>query len=477
MKRLINNKVLKYVSLSLIATILIRAVNLISVPVFSRILTTEEYGQADIFMTYVNVFMIILGLDVQGAVGKARLDYKEKADEYISSTLIITSAVAIGITLIINFIFPIVQPLFGLERWSVNFMLIYSYAMFLMSYRSADYNFHYEYKKNIQMSVLVAVFNLFLSVLLIETAFSRSHLLGRILGATIPTVVCGAFIFISYMKKGKWNIKKTYVDYALKFGIPLIPHNLSHLILSNADRLMINYFISASASGIYSLAYTLGLMLQVVSEGFNQVFGPWLFRKLDEGKENIITQVQRLYILVYCMIVICVMALAPEVLKIIAAKEFWEGTSMIIWVVYAVFVNFTYTLYVNIEFFYKKTALISSGTIIAAVSNVVLNALFLKRFGYQFGAVSTVISYIVLLIFHMMIVNCIMKKKIVDNRFIICLTLGMLLACYFMNIFLNCIIVRLLGAVIFDIAIGAVVFYIFKNNCNLQKEFFIGKKT
>ena len=66
------NKVLKTGSLSLLGTVLVKAVNLISIPVFSRLLTTSEYGQVDVFMTYVNIFMIILGLDFVGAVGKGR---------------------------------------------------------------------------------------------------------------------------------------------------------------------------------------------------------------------------------------------------------------------------------------------------------------------------------------------------------------------------------------------------------------------
>lgn len=462
-KKIFNNKILKYFSLSLIATVLIRAINLVSVPVFSRILTPEEYGTVDVFMTYVNIFMIILGLDVHGSVSKARLDFKERSDEYISCSLIVTIAFASGAALFINYLFPYIQFLFGLERWSVNLMLIYSYGMFLMSYRSADYNFHYEYVKNIQLSLSVAVLNLFLSIFLIKTIFRETHVLGRILGAIVPTVICAIFILINYIKKGTWNVKREYVSYALKFGVPLIPHNLSHLVLANSDKIMIKNLISASASGIYSLAYTLGLMLQVVSEGFNQAFCPWLYRKLDERKEDIVTKAQRLYILLYCMIVIWVMAIAPEVLKMFAAGEYWDGVTMIIWVVYAVFVSFTYTLYVNIEFFYKRTALISSGTIMAALSNVILNALFLKRFGYQFGAASTVISYLVLLLFHMLIVNCRLKIRIVDNRLVIGLALGMLLVCIFMNVFLDHMMIRFLAAVIFDIILGTILFFKYKN--------------
>ena len=150
------NKVLKTGSLSLLGTVLVKAVNLISIPVFSRLLTTSEYGRVDVFMTYVNIFMIILGLDFVGAVGKGRLDHEEDADEYITSSLLFTTIFSVGVVLLINLIFPLIQGALGMDRLTTNIMLLYSYALFIISYRSAEYNFYYEYKKNMAMSLSVA---------------------------------------------------------------------------------------------------------------------------------------------------------------------------------------------------------------------------------------------------------------------------------------------------------------------------------
>lgn len=220
--------------------------------------------------------------------------------------------------------------------------------------------------------------------------------------------------------------EKRHVRYALEFGVPLIPHNLSHMVLSSADKVMINSMISASASGIYSLVYTLGMMIQVMMEAMNNVFGPWLFRQLKKGANETIRYVQKYYLLMYCVVTIGVLAISPEIIKIVGAKDYWEGIPMVMWVVYATFINFAYTLYVNVEFFYKKTMLISVGTIMAAIVNVLLNILFLKRFGYQFGAVSTLLSYLALLFFHMIIVNVVLKKNVTDNAFVIAIVILML---------------------------------------------------
>ena len=470
--RVKSNKVLKTGSLSLLGTILVRAVNLISIPVFSRLLNTSEYGRVDVFMTYVNMFMIILGLDFVGAVGKGRLDHEEDADEYITSSLLFTTIFSVGVVLLINIIFPFIQLAFGMDRLTVNIMLLYSYAMFIISYRSAEYNFYYEYKKNMAMSLSVALGNFALSIILIETVFKGEKFWGRIIGAMLPTLIVGIFVYLYLARRGHWQMKKDHVRYSLEFGVPLIPHNLSHMVLSSADKVMINSMISASASGIYSLVYTLGMMIQVMMEAMNNVFGPWLFRQLKKGENASIRYVQKYYLLMYCVVTIGVMTISPEIIKIVGAKEYWEGIPMVMWVVYATFINFTYTLYVNVEFFYKKTMLISTGTIMAAVVNILLNGLFLRRFGYQFGAISTLISYLALLIFHMIIVNFVMKKNVTDNVFVIAIVLLILGMTFALHSCLDSLVQRLLIGIICEAIIVLIAFILYKKygkpNLNLE---------
>lgn len=457
-----TNKLLKAGSMSLVATILTRAINLISVPIFSRLLTTSEYGQVEVFMTYVNIFFIVLGLDFQGTVGKGRLDHKDDADEYLCSSLLLTTIVSVVVVCVINSLFSFLSGVFGLERWAVNLMLLYSYAMFVINYRSSDYNFFYKYKENMRMTVSVGVLNVALSIVFILTLFKDAHFCGRILGATIPTVICAVIVYIGYVRRGHFSFQKQYNKYSLEFGIPLIPHNLSHLVLSSADRIMINSMISAAQSGIYSLAYTLGMMIQVASEALNQVFVPWLFRRLQEEAYEMIRKVQRVYLLLYCFVAVVVLSVSPEIVKVIGDREYWDGTRIILWIVFATFLNFTYTLYVNIEFFHRRTALISSGTIMAAIINVVLNLLFLQRFGYGFAAASTVISYFAMLVFHGIIVNKVLKIKIVDNAFLCVVVISIFVVTIVMQLFLQVLFARVLFGLIVDAIIAWIGWMIYK---------------
>lgn len=290
----------------------------------------------------------------------------------------------------------------------------------------------------------------------------NSHFYGRILGATIPTVVCAVIVYVGYLKRGKLAFKKDYNRYSLGFGVPLIPHNLSHLILFSADRIMINSMISAAQSGIYSLTYTLGMMIQVASEALNQVFGLRLFCRLQEEAYGTVRKVQRVYLLLYCVVMAAMLAISPEIVKIIGSKEYWDGTRIIMWVVFATFLNFTYTLYVNIEFFHRKTALISSGTILAAFINVVLNYMFLVKYGYEFAATSTVISYFAMLVFHGFIVNKVMKIKVVDNIFVALVVAAIFAITCVMHMFLNTLLIRIALGIVIDAVLAVMIVVMYK---------------
>jgi O-antigen/teichoic acid export membrane protein len=256
--------------------------------------------------------------------------------------------------------------------------------------------------------------NLGLSVILICTVFGMDKVLGRIVGAAVPTIFFSLVFYIYFIYKGKkfWNI--VYLKHYV-YGIPLIPHHLSHFILGNADKIMIQNLISPAANGIYSLVYNIGYMVSVLIEALNNVWYPWMFRKLESGDTGDLRKMYTLYTFGFSAVAIAIAAVSPEVIKIIAPVTYWEGIEFVLWIVFSTYLIFIYQLYVYFEYYEMKTYLISIGTVIAAVINIVLNMLFLQEHGYGFAAVSTMISYLVLTIFHMIVCTFIIKRRIIHN--------------------------------------------------------------
>ena len=148
-KAFFRSAVFRVASLSLFSTILVRFVGLLSIPIFSRILSTAEYGNVEIFTSYANVFMIVLGLGTQGAVSKAKLDFRDDPDTYMSTNMMFTAGFAFAVAMIVNLLYVTLRGVIGMTRVETNLMLLYGYALYVIAFRTAENNFDFQYKKNI----------------------------------------------------------------------------------------------------------------------------------------------------------------------------------------------------------------------------------------------------------------------------------------------------------------------------------------
>jgi len=450
---------LKNGALSLIGTFLIKAVNLISIPVFSRLMSADEYGKVSIFMTYVNVFTILLGLDFLGAVEKGCLDFKDEKNQFMSVGAAFTSMYTLIIICIVNMFHPLFCHILSMDWLQINVLLLYSYASFIISFVSTEFIFYFKYKLNTLLSMAVALCNFGISVLLIETVYKDNRFLGRILGAAIPTIIIALFFFLYVLLRGRTFFRKRYLIYYTKIGIPLIPHNLSHLLLGNADKIMIEKMISSYANGIYSLVYNVGWILSALVEALNNVWIPWMFRKLQDGNTQTLRNAFNLYMAGFTVVTILVENLSPEVVMLIAPAEYWKGIKIVVWIVFSAYLNFMYIQYVNIEFYAKKTYLISIGTLMAATVNILLNLFFLKKYGYQFAAISTVISYLALVVFHMCIVIFLLKQDVINWRVFVLLIGTVSCNSFLVQMFLKELLLRILLAAIMVLMIAIKFFY------------------
>lgn len=442
-KQILKSKVLKFGGISMLTTILTRAVNLVSAPIFARILTTEEYGRVDIFFTYANIGYIILGIASSGIIAIAYLQFKDKIQEYIACTMSMAFINFVLIGIVVNIFYGNFGKILGFDRILFNILLVYSFSVFVTSYRNVELNYVFEYKKNMYLTMSVLLMNIILSICFVEFGIFKDNALARIIGAVLPNLASGIWIFFEYQRKGAWCVRKSYIKYTLRYALPMVPHTLSLLLLGSADRVMIKKIWGASCAGIYAISYTVGTLLYVIIEGINKIYIPISFRKMEDGLKKDVMYMQKLLVLVFCIIASAVLCISPELILIFGGREYKDGKEFVLWIVFATIVNFLYTIYYNVEYYYKKTIWIAIGTLACAILNIVLNYLFLPIVGYQFGAASTVVSYLFLLLFHMIIVRVTIKERVVENIFIV--AIGIILFCEtcFMQMLLNCLFLRI----------------------------------
>jgi O-antigen/teichoic acid export membrane protein len=396
-RKLFGNNYTKAGGLYLFGNLFDKAIIFLTIPIFTRILSTSDFGIVNVYLSAVSVLSLIVGLSLGSSIRNAFIDFEEDFDGYISSifflsfmNFIVTSAVII----IISYFFV---P--QLDMFLVILCLIQSFMTFIVNSISIKYMMAVEYVKR---SILLAIPNIVITILSIICIVNieSSKYMGRIIPYVVVMMVIGSFYLYKIFRQGKMLLHKKYYKYAIALSLPLIFHGLSINVLSIADRSMILMYRSAAESGVYSLVYSLSMVATVVTLSIESIWIPWFTNRMQSGEKETINSYVVIYIEFVLVIMIAIMMLGPEVLIIMAPREFWIGKVLIPPIVMAAFFIFLYSISVNLEYYYKSTKTIAVNTALAAIVSIGLNIIFIPLYGGTAAAYSTVAAYMLSFVVH-----------------------------------------------------------------------------
>ena len=381
-----------------IGNIFNKGISFLTVPIFTRILSTADYGIVTTYNSWIGILSMIVGFALHMSVRMAAVDYKDKLDDFMSSIILFVTLTSFGIT-------AVVASGIKLLHFDSNVVLVI--ICMLQAYASAtieDYSNYlmmkYEYKARTALMILPNFLSVVLSVYMIKYVLESDLYMGRIIPTAVVTIFFGLVTVCLTLKKGKFRVNKEYIKYAMAISAPLILHGIALNILSQSDRIMITSLAGAAQTGIYSLIYNFSMIATVITTTLEGIWVPWFINKLKLNSRDEINVVAKDYINLMTYAMVALILIAPEVVKILANESYWEGISIIPPVVLANYVIFAYSLYVNIEHYYKKTPYITVNTIIAAASNIVLNFVFIPKYGYIAAAYTTLASYLISFVLH-----------------------------------------------------------------------------
>ena len=181
----------------------------------------------------------------------------------------------------------------------------------------------------------------------------------------------------------------------MKLSVPLIGYAFAAQILSVSDRMMISKMVGNDAVGIYSTLYTVSTISLLVWSAINSSFIPYLYQNIGK-KENKIKELSLALMGSYAIIAVMLTFLAPEIVKILATKEYYEAIYIMPPIAAGVFLTSVSNMYSNLLIYHKKTNYIMYSSMIAAIINLILNYICINIFGYMAAAYTTLVAYIVL---------------------------------------------------------------------------------
>ena len=411
-----KNKAAKAGISYIIGNYCIKGIGIISAPVFARLLTTEDYGIYNTFTAYEGIIYILICLALHASLKNAYIRFENKIDEYTSSIAVIPFLIYIASTVGLLVFNKYITKVTGLSCVLLVLVLLYSYCSGVIILYRHRIALEYRSKEYLIMSFLNVLGNFLISLVLILTVFSETRYLGRVIGGVISYAVIALYILIQLRKRAKFSYNREYWRYGLKISLPLIPHGLAQVFLLQFDRIMINSMCGSADAGIYSFSYTLYSLIQITGNSLSTAFEPWGFQKLKNKDIVSVKRVGTSYILVLAGIVTVCMLFSPEIILIVGSSKYSNSVYTSIPILLSGFFSMAYTVPALVEFYSEKTHYISIGTSIAAVVNVILNTFFIKKYGYIAAAYTTLFSYILYFIMHIIISKKIIGKYIIDMK-------------------------------------------------------------
>ncbi len=409
----VNSKALKSGAWYLMSNVLMKAMALITTPIFTRLMTKEEFGDYSNFLVWSHIAVILVTMKMEASLISAKFDYAGRLHQYNYSILSLTFCSTVLWILVVYFFSDFFVGITGVCVAYLYYILIYCFFHAIVSYFQITERFLYRYKRSVFVGLFVALSSTILSIYLVITMQDR--LTARVIGSIIPVVFVGTGLLVYFLVKGKKIIFSSW-SYALKISIPYVPHLLSLLVLSSIDRVMITKICGSADNALYSVAYSCGHMVVLVMTSLNSAFSPWLGDKLHNKEYGEIRRVSNYYVILFCLLIVPMMLLAPEVLLIMGGRSYLEAKYVMIPVALGCVCQFLYTLFVNVEQYTKNTVGMAYASISAAVLNYALNYILIPRYGYIAAAYTTFVSYLFLLFVHMILVWKIGLKKSFDYR-------------------------------------------------------------
>lgn len=413
-----SSKVIKSGLWYTIANVSIRAVAIVTTPIYTGMLSTADYGRANTYNSWIDIFNVFTCLCIVYSIGRAKLDFKDKFDEYMSALQSLSSSFGL---VVLTFAFIFRNQLSAWMEYEVPLvmaMFVYLCISPSVEYMMQKCRYQYKYRENIAISVITCVGQVGLSIGLM-LLFNNQRYIGKILGVILPTFVMGIVFYIRFLTAGKTFYNKEYWLYALKIGLPMIPHALALILLGQMDRIMIKNICGDAEAGLYTFGYSFATLLMIFTNAIGQAWVPWFNDTLYAGDRESIKQVQKKMVWLGCFLSLGFITVAPEALMLLAfsSKDYWVAKVVVPPVVLGTLAQYFYTNYVNVEIFSKRTSIIAIGSCIAAAINYVLNAIFLPVYSYTAAAYTTLASYIILMIMHFVMVRFVIKEKVYDDKY------------------------------------------------------------
>jgi len=381
-------------------------VGIVALPIVTRLFLPADYGNYILVIATVSVLSTLVGWVGMSVVRFYPAYEKDrKTAEFTDSTIKLTFLSILVISIIsLCILLPlrgrISENLYHLMSIGIFVFILTSLFSVLLIFLRIKRQINWYSGFFVWKSITVLIFGV-LFVILFHLGVE-----GLLWGAILSVGLALPFLWKITLGRlrisGKTIPLKPTIEMA-KYSFPLVIGNLAAWILSLSDRYVLQFFRDAREVGIYSVSYQISqnsilLLTSLFALAFNPLAVIIWEKQGEKASQEFLTKGTRYFLLLCLPAVIGLSVLRIPIIKLLSTSNYYSGAKIIPLVALGVFF-----LGLNQRFgaglsFYKKTQFVMYSLIISGLINLGLNFLFIPKYGFMAAAVTTLLSYIFLVL-------------------------------------------------------------------------------
>lgn len=357
-------------------------------PLYTAVLTTEDYGIIDLLMTVSGLIIPFASLEMSSGVFRFIIDNNEVEErKAIISTAIIAELAGLTISIVVIFLFGIAYPI-----PYVNVFVFYMASMTLVRLvsdiaRGFGDNVIYSFS-NFVVTLVSLLLNLFF--ILVLGMKGESILLAASIGN-----ICGMIIIL--FKEKVWvyfslrSISKKVFKSITTYTIPLIPNTVFWWIVSASDRIIIVFFLGASANGIYAAANKIPGIYTTIFSVYSLAWTEAVARNVNDNEFVSTIFHKSLNVMMYMLLgmVTCASLFFHILIGYAYSESYWHVFILLL----AIFFSSISSLLGGIFAGQMESKMVFQTTLIGAIANIIINVVFIRVCGLYAASLSTLVAY------------------------------------------------------------------------------------
>lgn len=364
------------------------------VPLYTNVLSTAEYGMADIITTSSTLLVYVLTINIGSSVLRFGIDKNEKSDR-----VFLYGARIDGFACVILAFGLFLAYLLHLFNWE-GYYYIFLWLIFVAETFETLAN---QFLRAIDKVQVMAVSSLLgtivrlasnLLFLLVLKWGMFGYLLSLVIGPSLATAYALIHILPLKIEKVSHEYEKNLHSEMRKYAIPTMFGQLGWWINNSLDKYFVIWLKGAAVNGLYSISYKLPSIMSMVCNIFGQAWGISAIRDFDkEDKDGFFSNTYELFnfVLVFC----CSGLILSNMLisKMLFAKEFFNAWKYAPVLILAMLFSGLSSFWGGIFNAVKKNEVIAWTTVSAGVINAIFNAALIPALGAMGAAIATLLSF------------------------------------------------------------------------------------